>query len=81
MIDAYKNFVEALAKAGAALVEIGQDESNEPIKLLVSDLVTEFNLNSAKAADTLTMLRYAVDNDDASLVKLTEFMTKPVKEE
>ena len=75
MIDAYKELVDGFAVVGEALTAIANDKSNEPIKLLVNDLVTELNISSQKAADTLVMLRYAVDNDDASLTKLTEYMT------
>jgi hypothetical protein len=73
---AYKNLVDSIAAVGEALTAIGQEEANDPIKLLVNDLVTQLNFTNPQAADTLAMLRYAVDNDDASLVKLTEYMTK-----
>ena len=75
MNKAYKDLVDGLAQVGDALVAIGNDKEPAPIKLLVSELVTKLNLNNGEAVDTLTMLRYAVDNDDSSLVKLTEYVT------
>lgn len=75
MNPAYKKLVDGLADVGEALIAIGQDPEQNQIKLLVSELVTKLNLNNADAVDTLTMLRFAVDNDDADLSKLTAFIT------
>jgi len=81
MNKAYKELVDGLATVGQALIAIGNDEQPAPIKLLVSELVNKLNLNNPDAADTLTMLRYAVDNDDASLEKLTAYVTSTPTDE
>ncbi len=75
MNKAYKDLVDGLAQVGDALVAIGEDPTPAPIKLLVSELVNKLNLNNGDAVDTLTMLRYAVDNDDETLTKLTAYIT------
>ena len=75
MNKAYKDLIDGLAQVGDALIAIGSDKKAAPIKLLVSELVNKLNLNNPEAVDTLTMLRYAVDNEDESLEKLTAFVT------
>ena len=76
-IAPYKKFIDALGAAGDALNVITNSEVNPQIKILVSNIVVKLGLNNADAADDITMLRWAVDNEDLTLEKLTAWMVNP----
>lgn len=67
----YKKLLEAITMMGEALTAIGNDGSNKPIKLLVSNLVEKFNIDGNDVA----LFKYAVENEDWDLTKLTEKVT------
>ncbi len=66
-MEEYKNFLNGLAQMGDALVAINTDGSNAPIKLIVGRITASMVVNG----DDIAMLRFAVENDDMSLEKLT----------
>lgn len=86
MNDGYKKLSDALKSIGDALVSISGDNEMPQIKLLVTKMVNDMNLNSEAALETISWFRFAVDNEDYDLSKLTEFMVngssaKPVEVE
>ena len=86
MNDGYKKLSDALKSIGDALVAISGDNEMPQIKLLVTKMVNDMNLNSEAVLETISWFRFAVDNEDYDLSKLTEFMVngssaKPVEGE
>jgi len=77
----YIKFIEGLDKMGEALIDIGQTAENKPLKLLVSNLVTKLGFNDVSVGDDIAMIRFAVQNDDESLEKLTAQVTGDTDEE
>jgi DNA-directed RNA polymerase delta subunit len=71
----YKQLVDGLDTVGQALVAIGQDKEPAQIKLLVSEIVNMLGFDNPEIGDKIAMLRYAVENDDKSLEKLTKLVT------
>ena len=74
MNDGYKKLSDALKSIGDALVSISGDSEMPQIKLLVTKMVNDMNLNSEAVLDTISWFRFAVDNEDYDLSKLTAFM-------
>ena len=74
MNDGYKKLSEALKLIGDALVAISSDTEMPQIKLLVTKMVNDMNLNSEAVLETISWFRFAVDNEDHDLSKLTAFM-------
>jgi hypothetical protein len=70
-LEAYKDLVDGLAKVGESLVAIGNDETNYPVKLLIGQLISKLGFNDPDVGDLIGMIRFAVDNDDLGLEKLT----------
>ena len=70
-IEAYKQLVEGLTLIGEGLIEIGASEENPPIKLLVAQLMNKLGFNDPEVGELVAMIRFAVENDDLSLEKLT----------
>ena len=70
-LDSYEKLVEGFLLIGEALQEINESENNYPINLLVSKLVGNMGFNDPEALEELTMIRFAVENEDYSLEKLT----------
>jgi hypothetical protein len=71
----YKKLVEGLDQVGEALIAIGKDQDPAQIKLLVSEIVNMMGFDNPEIGDKIAMLRYAVENDDKSLQKLTQMIT------
>ena len=74
MNNGYQKLSDALKLIGDALVEISGDNEMPQIKLLVTKMVNDMNLNSEAVLETISWFRFAVDNEDYDLSKLTEFM-------
>ena len=74
MNDGYKKLSDALKLIGDALVSISGDNEMPQIKLLVTKMVNDMNLNSEAVLETISWFRFAVDNEDHDLSKLTAFM-------
>lgn len=74
MNDGYKKLSDALKSIGDALVSISGDSEMPQIKLLVTKMVNDMNLNSEAVLETISWFRFAVDNEDHDLSKLTAFM-------
>lgn len=70
-LEPYKNVVDGLAMVGDGLVAIGEADGSQPIKLLVAQLVNKIGLNNPEVGELVTMIRFAVENDDLGLEKLT----------
>jgi hypothetical protein len=70
-MEPYKQLVQGLDDLGKGLVAIGESEDNPPIKLLVAQLVEKLGLNNVEIGDLVSMISFAVENDDLSLEKLT----------
>lgn len=70
-MKAYKTLVEGLTQVGEGLIEIGASEKNPPIKLLVAQLMNKLGFNDPEVGELVAMIRFAVENDDLSLEKLT----------
>lgn len=86
MNNGYQKLSDALKLIGDALVEISGDNEMPQIKLLVTKMVNDMNLNSEAVLETISWFRFAVDNEDFDLAKLTAFMVngssaKPVEVE
>lgn len=71
----YKDLIEGIDKMGEALITIGKSEDNKPIKMLVARLIGKLGFNNAEVGDDIAMIRFAVENDDESLEKLTANIT------
>lgn len=71
----YEELVEGIDKMGAALISIGKTGDNKPIKLLVARLIGKLGFNDPEIGDDIAMIRFAVENDDESLEKLTANIT------
>jgi hypothetical protein len=69
--DAYEMFIEGLSLVGESLQLLNTNKDNFPIKLLISKLVSRLGLNNPELLEELTMIRFAVENKDYSLEKLT----------
>ena len=70
-LDSYEKLVEGFALIGEGLQEMNADGTSYPIKILVSKLVAKMGFNNEDALDELSMIRFAVENKDYSLEKLT----------
>lgn len=70
-LEVYGGLVEGLVMIGNSLVEIGEAESNPPIKLLVAQLTNKLGFSNPEVGDIISMIRFAVENDDLGLEKLT----------
>ena len=68
----YDKFLKGLAMMGEALTTISADGDNSPIKLIMGRITAGIVVNG----DDIAMLRFAVENDDKSLEKLTAEVTK-----
>ena len=77
--DCYTKLVEGFSLVGEALQEMQDDDKPYPIKLLISRMVGRMGLNNQELLDELTMIRFAVENNDYSLDKLTAYMLKSGK--
>lgn len=71
----YKKLVDGIDQMGQALIAIGNSEDHKPIKLLVSRLIGKLGFNNQEVGDDIAMIRWAVENDDETLEKLTEHVT------
>ena len=71
----YKKLVDGIDMMGEALIEIGNSKDAKPIKLIVSRLINNMGFNNPEIGDDIAMLRFAVENDDESLEKLTASIT------
>ena len=67
----YVKLVKAIDMLGESLMAIGTDGSTKPIKLLVSRLINDLGFQNQAIGDNIAMIRFAVENDDESLEKLT----------
>jgi hypothetical protein len=65
----YKKLIDGIDMISEALMEIGADKDNKPVKLIVARIVNHLGFNDL--GDDIAMLRFAVENDDLSLTKLT----------
>lgn len=70
-MNEYKKLVEGLTLLGEGLIEIGASNENPPIKLLVAQLMSKLGFNDPEVGELVAMIRFAVENDDLSLEKLT----------
>ena len=70
-LDSYEKLVEGFLLIGESLQEINKDENPYPINILISKLISKMGFNDADAMEELTMIRFAVENKDYSLEKLT----------
>jgi len=73
-LDSYEKLVEGFLLIGESLQEINESDNVYPINLLISKLIDKMGFNSPEALEELTMIRFAVDNKDYSLEKLTAQM-------
>lgn len=71
----YVKLIEGIDIMGEALVKIGTEAENKPLKLLVSRLIEKLGFNNPSVGDDIAMIRFAVENDDESLEKLTAKVT------
>lgn len=71
----YIKLMHGIDEMGDALIQIGQSKDNKPIKLLVARLIGKLGFNDQSVGDDIAMIRFAVDNDDESLEKLTANIT------
>ena len=71
-MENYKKFLDGLTMMSEALIAIGEDGDDSPIKLILSRITRGIQVNG----DDIAMLRFAVDNDDKDLKKLTAEVTK-----
>lgn len=70
-MDAYEKLVEGFYLIGEGLQESAEDGKNYPIKLLISKLIGKMGFNNPDALEELSMIRFAVENNDYTLEKLT----------
>ena len=75
MKQEYKDLITGIDKMGEALIAIGNSEDNKPIKMLVARLIGKLGFNNTEVGDDIAMIRFAVENDDESLEKLTANIT------
>lgn len=67
----YKDFIEGMNLIASSLQEMSKNEDNRPIKFLIAELVGKMNLASEEVASDYGTIKWAVENDDATLEKLT----------
>ena len=67
----YKKLVDGFAMIGEALQEIGESKETPQVKLLVGQLTKRLNLADPELGEIIAMIRFAVENDDLELKKLT----------
>lgn len=67
----YKKLIDGFDMISEALIEIGADKENLPVKLIVARIVAGLGFNNPEIGDDIAMLRFAVENDDLTLTKLT----------
>ena len=70
-MDSYECLVEGFLLIGESLQALNEDGTNYPIKLLISKLIDKMGFNNPDALEELTMIRFAVENKDYNLEKLT----------
>ncbi len=70
-LDSYEKLVEGFLLIGESLQALNEDGTNYPIKLLISKLIDKMGFNNPDALEELTMIRFAVENKDYNLEKLT----------
>ncbi len=75
MRQEYKDLVTGIETMGEALIKIGSNEDNKPIKMLVVRLIENLGFNSSTVGDDIAMIKFAVENDDESLERLTAKIT------
>ncbi len=74
----YEKLIDGIDMMGEALIEIGKNAENKPLKLIVSKLIEKLGFNDTSIGDDIAMIRFAVTNDDESLEKLTAQVTSGV---
>ena len=75
MDNNYIKLMSGIDEMGEALVQLGKSKDNKPLKLLVARLIDKLGFNDPSVGDDIAMIRFAVNNDDESLEKLTANIT------
>jgi hypothetical protein len=71
----YKNLVKGIDLIGESLIAIGKDKSAKQIKLILTEVVNGLGFDNPEIGDKIAMLRFAVENEDWDLKKLTAMIT------
>ena len=74
MTQHYKDLIKGIDLMSTSLISIGKSEGTEPIKILIAGLIGKLGFNNQEVGDDIAMIRFAVENDDESLQKLTAKM-------
>lgn len=65
----YQKLLDGLTLIGQSLQEINASKEPLPINILVSKFVGILGLNNPEMVDELSLLRFAIQNEDPYLVK------------